>query len=84
MIVYILSSLIEKIRFSYRKERKAQVKACTKPLLWDRNCNRENNGHKKAYVHIVLNGVIFHKIYMILFHMLDIFYLLRFFFPIKT
>ena len=59
------------------------MKACTKPLLWDTNCDRENNENKVAYVHIVLNGVIFHKVYMILFHTLDIFYLLSVF-PIIT
>ena len=31
------------------------------------------------YVHVVLNGVFFEKFHMILFHMLDTFYLSSFF-----
>ena len=56
---------------------------CTKPLLWDANYDPENNDSTNAqlYVRVVLNSVIFPQFFMILFHMLDAFYLAVKFFP---
>ena len=50
--MYILSSSIKKekkkLKNYYRKEKKIQVKECTKPLLCDANYDRENNDSVNA------------------------------------
>ena len=78
MIVYILSSLIKKTKYFYRKEKKISVKECTEPLLWDANYDRENNDYTSALRPGRFKWWIFHKFH-ILFFMLDIFYLSNFF-----
>ena len=57
------------------------MKACKKTVLWNANYDREDKDYTNAliYVHVVLNGVIFHKFHMILLYMLDTFYLSGFF-----
>ena len=49
-IVYILSSLVSKElkNFTGRKKIYIYMKACTKPLLWNANCDRENNDYTNA------------------------------------
>ena len=61
--------------------KKIQVEACTRPLLCDANYDRENNDYTNALgpCTSILIVRFFHKVYMILFHMLDTFYLSNFF-----
>ena len=71
--VHIILFNLKKIQNIYRRtEKKIVVKAFTKTLLWNANYDRENNDFMIAFL-------FFDKFYMILFHMLDTFYLSGFF-----
>ena len=69
IILYILSSLIQKK--IYRTEKK--VKARTKPLLWDANYDRKNNDYTKALRPRRFKWFNFSKKILTLLYVLDTF-----------
>ena len=61
-VVYIIILFsFKRIEKFYRTEKKIYVKACTKPLLWNANYDRENNDYTNALRPRFFNGVIFRQ-----------------------
>ena len=77
-IVYILSCLIKKIKSFYWTEKKDIAEACKNPLLWNANYDRENNDYTNALRPRRFKWCDFLTNFMILFHMLENFYVSNF------
>ena len=72
----ILLNLKRKLK-NYRKE-KVMSEGVRKNVSRMQIMTTKTTTRRTLYVHVVLNSVLFHKFYMISFHMLETFYSLSF------